>query len=164
MLLEKPPQLRRITGAILTLSSRGLHNRFHVLLSGRLHKGWHNYCAFACKINTMSGRGENNKQGSSGRGSSHQSRQAFPDNPTLQKKPANIKTYNILIDEIPYLVTTEPFTYNGEQRYYVSINGSPQHVFTWDSEMRRLAPIDRDASTLPDALEQEISNRLEADL
>jgi hypothetical protein len=112
----------------------------------------------------MSGRGDNNKQGSSRRGSSHQSRQAFPDNATLQRKPVNRKSYDILVNEIPYLVNAEPFTYNGEQRYYVSINGGPEHVFTWDSEIGRLRAIDNDAATMPDALEEEISNRLQADL
>jgi hypothetical protein len=112
----------------------------------------------------MSGRGDNNKQGSSGRGSSHQSKEPFPDNARLQRKPANRKTYNFLINEIPYVVTVEPFTYNGEQRYYVSVNEGPDHVFTWDSEIRRLTAIDREAATLPDALEQEISNRLESEL
>jgi hypothetical protein len=112
----------------------------------------------------MSGRGDKNKQGTSGRGSGHQSLQAFPDDVQREKKPANRKTYDFLIDEIPYSVITEPFTFNGEQRYYVSVNGSPDHVFTWDSEMGRLSAIDRDASTLSDALEQEISNRLQADL
>lgn len=112
----------------------------------------------------MSGRGDKNKQGTSGRGSSHQSLQAFPEDTNREQKPANRKTYDLLIDEIPYSVTTEPFTYNGEQRYYVSVNGSPDHVFTWDSALGRLTAIDRDASTLPDALEQEISNKLQADL
>jgi hypothetical protein len=112
----------------------------------------------------MSGRGDNNKQGSSGRGSSHQSRQPFPENDTIQRKPVNRKTYDILLDEVPYLVSAEPFTFNGEQRYYVSVNGGPEHVFTWDSELGRLAAINSEASTLPEALEQEISARLESDL
>jgi hypothetical protein len=112
----------------------------------------------------MPGRGDNNKQGTSGRGASHQSLQAFTDNDRPQKKSANHKTYNFLIDSVPYLVTAEPFTFNGEQRYYVTINGGPEHVFTWDSEIGRLAAIDVDASILPDALEQEISARLEAEI
>lgn len=112
----------------------------------------------------MSGRGDKNKQGTSGRGSSLQSQQPFPDNDRPQRKPENRKSYDLLIDEVPYLVTAEPFTYNGEQRYYVSINGGPEHVFTWDSEIGRLSAIDRDAAILPDALEQVISSRLEADL
>jgi hypothetical protein len=116
------------------------------------------------KRTTMSGRGDKNKQGTSGRGASHQSTQAFADNRPSKRKPENRKTYNLVIDQVPYEVTTEAFTFNGEQRYYVSVNGSPDHVFTWDSELGRLAAIDRDASTLPDALEEEISNTLQQNL
>jgi hypothetical protein len=112
----------------------------------------------------MSGRGDKNKQGTSGRGASHQSPQAFVDNRPSQTKPENRKTYDLLVDEVPYLVSTEAFTFNGEQRFYVSINGGPDHVFTWDSELGRLTAIDRDAATLPDALEEQISDRLQADL
>lgn len=112
----------------------------------------------------MSERGDNNKQGASGRGASHQSTQAFPENGTPQRKPVNRKTYELLVDEVPYLVKAESFTFNGEQRYYVNINGNADHVFTWDSEIGRLTAIDDEASILPEALEQEISNRLQADL
>ena len=112
----------------------------------------------------MSGRGDNNKQGTSGKGASHQSLQAFPDDTARERKPVNRKTYDLLIDEVPYLVNAEPFTFNGETRFYVSINGSPDFVFTWDSELGRLTAVDRDAATLPDALEQEISNKLQSDL
>ena len=81
-------------------------------------------------------------------------------------KDKNRTTYNILIDKVPYLVNAEPFTFNGEQRYYVSVNGGPDHVFTWDSELKRLTAIDTDAdaATLPDALEEAISNKLQSDL
>jgi len=112
----------------------------------------------------MSGRGDKNKQGTSGRGASHQSHQAFPNEVAREKKPADRKTYNFLIDEIPYVVTTEPFEFNGEQRYYVSVNGGPDHVFTWDSEIGQLTAINEEASTLPEALELEISNKLQQDL
>ncbi|WP_240347973.1 hypothetical protein [Longitalea arenae] len=112
----------------------------------------------------MSGRGDNNKQGSSGRGANRQSLQAFPDDAVRERKPSNRKTYDLLVDDVPYSVITEPFTFNGEQRYYISVNGGPEHVFTWDSEIKRLTAIDDEGSILPDALEQEISRRLEADL
>lgn len=112
----------------------------------------------------MSGRGDNNKQGTSGRGASHQAREAFPNNDKPQSKPANRKTYALLVDKVPYEVMVEPFTFNGEQRFYVSVNGGEDNVFTWDSEIKRLTAIDQEGSTLPDALEQELSNRLQADL
>jgi hypothetical protein len=112
----------------------------------------------------MSGRGDNNKQGTSGRGASHQPRAAFPQNDKPQSKPANRKTHELLLDGVPYEVIAEPFTFNGEQRYYISINGGEEHVFTWDSELKRLTAIDQEAALLPEALEQEISKRLQAAL
>jgi hypothetical protein len=119
---------------------------------------------FSLKFNIMSGRGDKNKQGTSGRGASLQSREAFPHNDKPQSKPANRKTYEIMVDRVPYEVIAEPFTYNGELRYYISVNGSEEHVFTWDSEIKRLAAIDNEAATLPEALEQEISSRIQASL
>ena len=112
----------------------------------------------------MSGRGDKNKQDSAGSRASNQSGQAFADTRPTQKKVEDRKLYDLLIDEVPYLVSTEAFTYNGEQRYYVSVNNGPQHVFTWDADLKRLAALDtdEDSATLPEALEEEISNRLQA--
>jgi hypothetical protein len=112
----------------------------------------------------MSGRGDNNKHGSSGRGASLQSREAFPNNDKPASKPVNRKTYELIVDQVPYEVMAEPFTFNGDLRYYISVNGSDDHVFTWDRELKRLTAIDEEASTLPEALEQEISNRLQSGL
>lgn len=111
----------------------------------------------------MSGRGDKNKQGTSVSDASLQSREAFPHNDKPQNKP-NRKTYAIMVDQVPYEVIAEPFTYNGELRYYISVNGSEEHVFTWDSEIKRLTAIDTEAATLPEALEQEISSRIQASL
>lgn len=93
-------------------------------------------------------------------------KQAFADTRPTQQKSANHKLYDLLVDEVPYLVSTEAFTYNGEQRYYVSVNGGPQHVYVWDADLKRLAALDTDAdsATLPEALEEEISNQLQNDL
>lgn len=114
----------------------------------------------------MSGRGDKNKQGTSVKGANNQSSKAFADTRPTQKKQENQKLYELLIDEVPYLVSTEAFTYNDEQRYYVSVNGGPQHVFTWDSDLKRLTALDtdEDSATLPEALEEELSNRLQHDL
>jgi hypothetical protein len=114
----------------------------------------------------MSGRGDKNKQGTSGRGASHQSGQAFADTRPTRSKVEDRKLYDLLIDNVPYLVNTEAFTYNGEQRYYVSVNGGPQHVFTWDSDLKRLTALDtdEDTATLPEALESALSTRLQQDL
>lgn len=116
----------------------------------------------------MPGRGDNNKQGSAGRGSSNQSNQAFvADNKSKPKSDHNknvagAKTLSLLIDKIPYEVRVTPFTFNGERRYYVSVNGGTDHVFTWDSEIAALRAIDDDAADLPDSLEQAISQELQS--
>jgi hypothetical protein len=69
--------------------------------------------------------------------------------------------FELVIDGVPYGVTATPFEYNTETRYRVSYNGN-EHIFTWDSSLGRLAPIDDDASTFPDNLEVAIAERLQS--
>jgi len=68
--------------------------------------------------------------------------------------------FEILVDRTPYQVNVRPFEFNTETRFSVSYNGGPEHIFTWDSSIGRLAPIDDDASTIPDDLEVAIAERL----
>ena len=141
-------------------------------------------------------RGDKNKRGSSGRGSSNQSNQPFgtnnkqksnrnrsqtgswpsePDekivesdrNRDMEPQQGNAlrgeeRTFDLLIDSVPYMVKAVPFTFNGEIRYRVSFNGSPEHVFTWDSSLGQLRAINDDASTMPDNLEMAISEKLQS--
>ena len=69
--------------------------------------------------------------------------------------------FEIRIDGVPYIVTASPFQFNTETRYRVSYNGN-EHIFTWDSRIGRLAPIDDDASDIPDVLEEEIARKLQS--
>jgi hypothetical protein len=69
--------------------------------------------------------------------------------------------FEILLDGVPYAVSASPFQFNSETRYRVQYNGN-EHIFTWDSSLRRLAPIDDDAGTIPDNLEEAIARRLES--
>jgi hypothetical protein len=69
---------------------------------------------------------------------------------------------NIVVDKVPYLIRVQPFDFNGETRFYISINGGENHVFTWDSELHELRAIDDEASVLPVALEEQISQELQA--
>jgi hypothetical protein len=73
----------------------------------------------------------------------------------------NEMKFNLLVDKVPYLATVTPFDFNGETRFYVSINGGENHVFTWDSEVREIRAIDDEASVLPVGLEEEISRELQ---
>lgn len=69
--------------------------------------------------------------------------------------------FELLIDDVPYGFTATPFTFNTETRYKVSYNGT-EHIFTWDSSLGRLAPIDDDSATLPIGLEEAIAERLQS--
>src|SRR5512138_3073583 len=45
------------------------------------------------------------------------------------------RRFNLIVDNVPYVVKAAPFLFNGETRYKVSFNESSEHVFTWDSSM-----------------------------
>lgn len=72
------------------------------------------------------------------------------------------RTFNLVVDDVPYLIKASPFTFNGTSRFYVNINGGDDHIFTWDSELAGLRAIDDNASILPDALEEAISHKLQS--
>lgn len=149
----------------------------------------------------MSGRGDNKKRGSAGRGASNQSNQPFiadgekqprsnhkktasaaepsieqsktkdldahRDTGSANANPRSVKTtqertFNLRVDDVPYIVAASPFSFNGEIRYNVRVNGIAEHVFTWDSELKMLRAIDDDAATLPGSLEEAISTRLQS--
>jgi hypothetical protein len=74
----------------------------------------------------------------------------------------NEMSFNLVVDKVPYLVKATPFDFNGETRFYVSINGGENHVFTWDSEVHEIRAIDDEASVLPVGVEEKISRELQA--
>ena len=84
--------------------------------------------------------------------------------PGQEAKPhrVNERTFNVIVDSVPYIVKVLPFRFNGETRYEVSFNGSAEYVFTWDSSLGQLRAIDDEASTLPDNLEIAISEKLQS--
>ena len=71
-------------------------------------------------------------------------------------------SFEILVDKVPYRVDVTPFEFNTETRFRVSYNGGEEHIFTWDSSLGRLAPIDDDAATMPVELEAAIAQRLQS--
>lgn len=75
---------------------------------------------------------------------------------------ANERSLQFIVDDVPYLVTAAPFSFNEETRFYVRINGGPEHVFTWDSDLKQLRAIDDEAGDLPDVLEEAISQKLQS--
>ena len=68
--------------------------------------------------------------------------------------------FELIVDGVPYSVEASSFEYNSETRYRVNYAGN-DHIFTWDSRLGRLAPIDDDAATIPDNLEEAIAERLQ---
>jgi hypothetical protein len=67
-----------------------------------------------------------------------------------------------VVDGVPYFVNVIPFEFNGETRFKVRYNGSPEIIFTWNSELKRLAPIGDEAATFPDNLEVVIAEKLQS--
>ncbi len=76
-------------------------------------------------------------------------------------KKDNERYFNLVVDNVPYRVEFEPFFFNEQVRYYVSINAGPKDVFVWDSTILKFRAINDNAGVLPVALEQAISAKLE---
>ena len=74
---------------------------------------------------------------------------------------SDVRTFNLLVDRVPYLIRSVPIFFNDELRFRISVNGNSDHVFTWDSELRSLRGIDDNAAILPDGLEEAISEKLQ---
>lgn len=72
----------------------------------------------------------------------------------------NERYFNLLVDEIPYRVAFEPFFFNEQVRYYVSINAGPKDIFVWDDEVSLFRAIDDSAGVLPVGLEKAISEKI----
>lgn len=70
--------------------------------------------------------------------------------------------FEVLIDGVPYFVQAKPFEFNSETRFNVSYNGGEEVLFVWDSSLKRLSAIGDESVDVPDALELEIANRLQA--
>ncbi|MEO7802281.1 MAG: hypothetical protein ABIR81_09785 [Ginsengibacter sp.] len=91
-----------------------------------------------------------------------QNQQAVP--PLIDETKAKKDTeryFNLVVDDIAYRVEFEPFFFNEQVRYYVSINAGTRNVFVWDSSVLQFRAIDDAAGVLPVALEQAISVNLE---
>ncbi len=109
----------------------------------------------------MPGRGDNNKNDRSEPFvNTEADRNAGRPEERVRTTKSEERTFDMVVDSVPYLVKVSPFSFNDETRYNVSINGGENHVFTWDSEVSGLRAIDDSASTLPSVVEEEISARL----
>ncbi len=73
----------------------------------------------------------------------------------------NERYFNLVVDDIPYRIEFEPFFFNAQVRYYVTINAGPKDVFVWDTEVELFRAIDDAAGVLPVGLEKAISEHLQ---
>ena len=116
----------------------------------------------------MPGRGDNNKHGSAGRGAANQSNQRFVTDPGKEpasnhnKRLSELSTFDLNVDDVPYVVEAQGFMFNDEERYNIRVNGGERHVFTWDPQIHRFRSLDDSASNLPETLEEAISKKLES--
>jgi|SRR4026207_693665 len=88
-------------------------------------------------------------------------------NSEVKKKPAfrtNEKNFDLLVDGVPYTIKSMPFLFNDELRFRIIINGTSEHVFTWDSEIAMIRAINDDSSVLPAGLEEALSEKLQSQL
>ena len=72
------------------------------------------------------------------------------------------RNFDLVVDDVPYFVKAAPFSFNGETRFSVTVNDGPEHIFTWDSEIKALRAIDDEASILPDSVEEAIGQKLQS--
>ena len=73
----------------------------------------------------------------------------------------NTKTFDVVVDGMPYEIKATPFMFNNQQRFKVSYNNSnEEYIFTRDAEVGQLTAIDNDALDIPDNLEEAIAEKL----
>lgn len=82
------------------------------------------------------------------------------ENSPKQMKGENLHEFNIDVDGVDYLVEAEPYQWNNQVRYYISVNGGTRDVFVYDPEREMFRALDDDAVLLPDGLIRDISNKL----
>jgi len=70
------------------------------------------------------------------------------------------KTFELIVDGVPYEVKATPYEFNTETRYRVSFNGSPVYIFVWDGSLHKLTAIGNGTESIPDSLEEAIAQRL----
>lgn len=68
--------------------------------------------------------------------------------------------FELLVDNVPYSVHAEPFSFNNQTRFKVTYNDSPEFIFAWDDNVDQLIAIDEDAVSIPDPVESAIAEKL----
>ncbi len=69
------------------------------------------------------------------------------------------QSFQFMLGGTPYEVKAVPFSFNEGIRYTVSINGSGEYVFAFDSNVGQYVPIDDDSAVIPTVVETEIAGQ-----
>jgi hypothetical protein len=69
-------------------------------------------------------------------------------------------TFDLLLNQVPYIIKAAPYPFNNETRFRVSYNDSPEYIFAWDEEAEQFTSIGDEASTIPDEVEEAVAVRL----
>lgn len=77
--------------------------------------------------------------------------------PERHEKTRNL---DLVVDGVPYTIMATPFSFNEEIRFRININGTSEHVFTWDPQISMIRPINDDSSVLPPGVEEALSEKL----
>jgi hypothetical protein len=70
------------------------------------------------------------------------------------------KTFDLLLNRVPYVVKATPFAFNTETRYKVTYNDSPEFIFVWDDEVEQYVALGDESATMPDDMEEAVAARL----
>ena len=77
---------------------------------------------------------------------------------------SNERNFDLLVNGVSCTIKSMPFLFNDELRFRIIINGTSEHVFTWDSEIAMIRAINDDSSVLPAGLEEALSEKLQSQL
>lgn len=69
-------------------------------------------------------------------------------------------TFDLLLNQVPYVIKAVPYSFNTETRFRVTYNDSPEHIFAWDEEVEQFTSIGDEASTIPVEVEEAVAVRL----
>jgi hypothetical protein len=70
------------------------------------------------------------------------------------------QSFQFMLGGTPYEVKAVPFRFNEGTRYTVTINGSGEYVFAYDSNVGQYVPLDDESAAIPQVVETEIAGRL----
>ena len=70
------------------------------------------------------------------------------------------KTFELLVDKVPYRVNITPEKFNDDPRFFIEVNGDGGHMYAWYRDLLKLQALDDEAASLPAGLEEAISDMI----